>query len=164
MDWNSPSPLSFVPRKFLNPPPQSHRSFEDHWSTLDVGGLGVLNVSLTLFRYTFLTQLLLNDNRLLFIPKEISLLKELKVLVLSNNRLTQLPSSLGMCFNLVELLFFDNQISQLPMELGTLYMLETLGMDGNPIVEPIMSLFHKEGTVGVIAFLRDNCPGNIHFN
>jgi len=78
---------------------------------------------------------------------------------LSGNKLTSIPPQLGYLINLKELLLFDNQITVLPPELGFLFQLETLGVEGNPLSEPIIGLMQKDGTQGVITYLRDSCPG-----
>ena len=41
---------------------------------------------------------------------------------------------------------FDNQLSYLPFELGQLYQLDMLGLDGNPLSDPISSMILKEGS------------------
>lgn len=148
---SSPPPL------FQNVPPLSENARD--WSVLDVGGLSIRNLSPSLFRYTTLTALYLNNNNLSFIPQAISELANLAVLDLSANAITFLPAHLGLLYRLKELLLFDNHISTLPNELGFLFQLEILGLDGNPIPEPIPSLLMKEGTTGVISYLRDSCPG-----
>jgi CCR4-NOT transcription complex subunit 6 len=134
--------------------------YAQKWTALDIGGMGVKNLSPALFQYTFLTTLYLNHNNLLFLPPEIMRLSSLTVLNVSSNKLTSLPPEIGMLVNLVDLLVFDNSLSTLPMELGNLYQLQNLGLEGNPISEPLLTLLQKEGTNSLIAFLRDNCPGN----
>lgn len=138
------------------PPNGAERS--NQWTTLDLGGMSIRNISKELFRYTFLTTLYLNHNQLGVIPPQISNLKLLVRLDASGNRLTSLPPELGLLSFLKELLLFDNQLTTLPPELGFLYQLETLGLEGNPIQEPILNYLQKDGTSGVIAFLRDSCP------
>jgi Leucine-rich repeat (LRR) protein len=145
------------PAVFQHIPPQPESSSE--WAVLDISGLAVRNVSAALFAYTNLTALFLNHNNLTYIPHAISALTSLVVLDLSANAITFLPPHLGLLFRLKELLLFDNHISTLPHELGFLFQLEVLGLDGNPIPEPIPSLLIKEGTSGVVTYLRDSCPG-----
>ncbi|KAI8930201.1 Endonuclease/exonuclease/phosphatase [Entophlyctis helioformis] len=128
------------------------------WTSIDMGGMLIHNISKELFRYTFLTHLYLNHNNLISIPSEISKLCQLALLNLSGNKLSSIPAELGLVVSLKELLLFDNELTFLPPELGQLYQLETLGIEGNPLGEPIPSLLQKDGTVGVITYLRDMCP------
>ncbi|TPX30834.1 hypothetical protein SmJEL517_g05704 [Synchytrium microbalum] len=128
------------------------------WTILDMGGMAIKSLSKHLFSYTFLTVLYLNHNALLEIPPEICRLVHLVTLDVSGNKLSGVPSELGLCTYLKELLLFDNEIHTLPPELGFLYQLETLGLEGNPMGDPIVSIMHKDGTVGVIQYLRDSCP------
>jgi CCR4-NOT transcription complex subunit 6 len=129
------------------------------WMTIDLGGMGLKNISKELFRYNFLTTLYINHNNLTYLSPEISKLRNLTLLNISGNKLSVLPPELGMLTNLKELLLFDNLLVNLPCELGTLYQLETLGLEGNPINETIKSMLQKEGTTAVIQFLRDHCQG-----
>ncbi len=41
--------------------------------------------------------------------------------------------------------------------------LETLGLEGNPLTEPMITLIQKEGTASVISYLRENMPGGFFF-
>ncbi|CAG8480962.1 1422_t:CDS:2 [Funneliformis mosseae] len=127
------------------------------WMTIDLGGMGLKNISKELFRYHFLTTLYISHNNLTYVSPEVSKLRCLTILDMSGNKLSVLPSELGMLTNLKELLLFDNMLVTLPFELGTLYQLETLGLEGNPINETIKSILQKDGTSAVIHFLRDNC-------
>jgi len=135
-----------------------NNSQDGQWSTLDLGGMLIQNLSKELFRYTFLNTLYINHNQLQAIPAAISQLRNLVKLDASGNRLSSLPPEIGLLSNLKELLLFDNQLQSLPNEMGTLYQLENLGLEGNPIQDPILSIFQKEGTSGVIQHLRDSCP------
>ncbi|TPX34773.1 hypothetical protein SeMB42_g07276 [Synchytrium endobioticum] len=128
------------------------------WTVLDMGGMAIKTISRTVFSYSFLTVLYLNHNSLLELPPEICRLVHLVTLDVSGNKLTVLPSELGLCSYLKELMLYDNELHTLPAELGFLYLLETLGIEGNPIGDPIASIIQKDGTVGVIQYLRDSCP------
>ncbi|KAI9599184.1 Endonuclease/exonuclease/phosphatase [Syncephalis fuscata] len=128
------------------------------WHSLDLGGMGLRNLCTGLFRYSFLTSLYVNHNQLGYLPSSISQLRTLRLLDASGNKLTSLPSELGLLVELRELLLFDNLLTELPPELGTLYQLETLGLEGNPIQEPIKSMIATESTSAVTGYLRDNCP------
>ncbi|KTW27648.1 hypothetical protein T552_02089 [Pneumocystis carinii B80] len=127
------------------------------WTNLDMGGMGLRNIGQELFRYTFLTSLYINHNKLLRIPSDIGRLRLLTQLDVSGNNLTNLPPEIGMLTNLKELLFFDNQITNIPPEFGTLYQLETLGLEGNPLPDAFKSLLAKDGTKSLIYYLRDSC-------
>ncbi|ORX90110.1 hypothetical protein K493DRAFT_288487 [Basidiobolus meristosporus CBS 931.73] len=128
------------------------------WTALDIGGMGLKNLSLELFSYQFLTTLYLNHNNLTFLTPEIRRLRSLTHLDISGNKLTSIPAELGFLINLKELFMFDNLLETLPPQLGTLYQLENLGLEGNPIKEPFMSILYKDGISELIAYLRDNCP------
>lgn len=128
------------------------------WTTLDMGGMGLKQISPTLCSYTFLTVLYMNHNNLTHLSSDISKLVHLKTLDCSGNKLSTLPSELGLLINLRDLLLFDNNLSNLPSELGMLYQLEMLGLEGNPMQADIKSLLMKEGTQAVIVSLRENAP------
>ncbi|KAI0217358.1 Glucose-repressible alcohol dehydrogenase transcriptional effector [Massospora cicadina] len=134
----------------------SYRDDAEQWTILDMTGMRLKSLCPQLFQYTFLTVLHLAHNHLTYIPPEISQLRALTKLDLSANAINMLPPELGLLVNLKELLLFDNSIVHLPGGLGTLYRLETLGLEGNPINETIKTKLHKEGTAGVISFLRDS--------
>lgn len=128
------------------------------WSTIDMGGMHLRNLSPELFRYSFLTTLYVPHNNLTCLPAALSTLIHLILLDASGNKLSSIPGELGMLTNLRELLLFDNQLSSLPAELGTLHQLDILGIEGNPLPDNLRSLMEKEGTSGLIAYLRDSCP------
>ena len=131
---------------------------EVSWQELDLGGQNLKLISSTLFRYSFLTKLYLNNNKLFSLPSAIGRLRKLVVLDLSQNNLSSLPAEIGMLVNLRELLLFDNQLQNLPMEMGTLYQLTMLGIEGNPLDEELKSIIMEEGTVELIKYLRENSP------
>ncbi|KAG0211623.1 Glucose-repressible alcohol dehydrogenase transcriptional effector [Mortierella sp. GBA30] len=131
---------------------------QQQWTTLDLGGMGLKNISRELFQYSFLTALYINHNNLHHLSPEISRLTGLTVLDASGNKLTAVPPELGMLTNLKELLLVDNGLVTLPAELGTLYQLEILALEGNPLNESLKNLLQQEGTAAVINYLRENCP------
>ena len=128
------------------------------WTALDMGGMMINQLHPGLFAYKFLTALYLNHNNLTSIPPIISHLQRLTILNLTGNKLTSLPVELGLVVSLKELLLYDNQLTFIPPEYGQLYQLEMLGLEGNPINEPIASMIIEKGTSVVIKYLRDSCP------
>jgi len=128
------------------------------WTTLDMGGMALKNLSSTLFAYSFLTVLYLPHNALTSLPPALCQLTSLIRLDVSSNKLTSVPPEMGTLTSLRELLLFDNLIVTLPAELGTLHLLDILGIEGNPLQESLRTIAEKDGTAGLIAFLRDSCP------
>jgi CCR4-NOT transcription complex subunit 6 len=127
------------------------------WSVLDCSNNTLRNLSPALFAYTFLTGLRLSNNQLVSLPAAVGRLKNLATLDLTGNRLATLPMELGLCHRLRKLLLYNNQLHSLPWELGMLYQLELLGLDGNPIVEPLNTL-KEDGATAVVHYLRDHAP------
>ncbi|KAF7721451.1 Methionine aminopeptidase 1 [Apophysomyces ossiformis] len=116
------------------------------WSSLDLGGVGLLQVSKSLFStYRFLTVLYLNHNQLTQVDPAIGSLTHLVTLDLSCNQIEKLPPDVGMLTNLRELLLFDNLLKILPPEIGSLYQLNLLGIEGNPLEEGVKMLLANEG-------------------
>ena len=146
------APIAQAPR------PSRTRKPESTWTTLDLGGIRLKNLSQGLFRFTYLTTLYLNHNSLSAIPTEIAQLRNLVVLDLSGNDLGAVPPELGMLTSLRELYLFDNHITNLPHELGSLHQLEMLGIEGNPMETSLRSIVQKDGTSALISYLRDSCP------
>lgn len=128
------------------------------WTTIDMGGMNLKNISPELFRYSFLTTLYIPHNALTSLPPLLSKLKHLTLLDASSNKLTSLPTEIGLITSLKDLLLFDNHLSSLPPELGTLFNLETLGIEGNPLPDQLRELIQKDGTSALINYLRDSCP------
>lgn len=128
------------------------------WTTIDMGGMNLKNLSPALFRYDFLTTLYIPHNALAELPPLICKLSNLTLLDASSNKLTSLPAELGLLTHLRELFLFDNHLTNLPPQLGTLYLLETLGVEGNPLPDTLRSLVEKDGTSALISYLRDSCP------
>ncbi|KAF8520339.1 Endonuclease/exonuclease/phosphatase [Hysterangium stoloniferum] len=131
---------------------------ESTWTTLDLGGIRLKNLSPGLFRFSYLTTLYLNHNSLTSLPSEISLLRNLVLLDLSGNDLSAVPPELGMLTSLRELYLFDNHITNLPHELGSLHQLEMIGIEGNPMDNALRNIVQKDGTHALISYLRDSCP------
>ena len=125
------------------------------WTTLDMGGMMINHLNSAMFQYEFLTCLYLNHNNLVSLPPAVSKLTNLTILNLTGNKLGSLPAELGLVVSLKELLLFDNLLTYIPQEFGQLYQLEFLGIDGNPMNEPINSMITEKGTSAVIKYLRD---------
>ena len=77
---------------------------------------------------------------------------------LSHNKLRALPDSMGSMRSLKEVLLFHNHLTALPYALGKLHAVHTLGLDGNPLVEPLASFYRDGGTREVLQHLLDNSP------
>ena len=133
------------------------------WNALDFGGQGLRALSSSLFDYRFLEKLYLNHNRLRILPPSIGLLRKLTHLDLSGNELTELPEEIGMLTSLKKLYLFDNNIRTLPYEVGYMYRLETLGIEGNPLDEVLKAQLVREGTKGLVRYLREEMPGGFFF-
>ncbi|CAG8462477.1 11804_t:CDS:2 [Ambispora leptoticha] len=158
-DPNNPNkpPVNGVSHRKTNNGDKKEHQFQQ-WMTIDLGGMGLKNISKELYRYHFLNTLYINHNNLTCLSPEISRLRNLTILDISGNKLSSVPPEIGMLTNLKELLLFDNALSTLPLELGTLFQLDTLGLEGNPLNDPIKSMIQNEGTSAVITYLRENCP------
>ena len=131
------------------------------WTGLELRG-PIKNLSSTLWTFTYLKALYLNDNNLQRIPPDIALLKNLVHLDLSGNKLRSLPAELGDMIHLRELLLNNNAFRLLPCELGRLFLLQTLGISGNPLSPDILNMSTEpHGTTKLLTFLLDNLTGGI---
>eukprot|EP01137_Pigoraptor_chileana_P024162 Opistho-2@91636 len=124
---------------------------------IDMAGMALRALSPSLYRFSHITMLYLSGNLLTRIPAGMSRMAALTVLDLSNNRLQSIPADIGDLVRLRELLLYNNLVSSLPFELGRLFMLQTLGLAGNPLIEPFLSL-SQEGANHLVTFLLDNGP------
>lgn len=130
-----------------------------YWADLDMSGQGLMCLSPPLFRsYEFLLKLYINHNKLTTLPPAIRSLRQLRVLDVSSNMLTKLPPEIGMLHNLRYLFAFDNYLSTLPHQVGQLYQLEVIGLEGNPINQPIKEKLAQGGTKELVAELRESAP------
>lgn len=77
------------------------------------------------------TVLLLKNNNLSAIPKQIALLKNLTILDLSANKLSSLPKEIGKLKNLSKLYLWKNKLTILPKEIGDLQKLTELSLGVN---------------------------------
>jgi len=125
---------------------------------IDLGGIKLRTLAPSLFAFTNITTLYINHNHLTSLSPAISKLRALTLLDATGNQLTSVPPELGLLTSLKELLLFDNQLVDLPLELGTLHQLEFLGIEGNPLAEPLRIAMSEKGTQGLIAYFRDNAP------
>ncbi|CAB3231393.1 unnamed protein product [Arctia plantaginis] len=120
--------------------------------------------------------LLVQDNMLTTLPKEINKMSSLAELDASNNRLTQVPMTLGDCAGLRALDLSNNQlgllplqitylrlehldvscncISSLPLELRNMNTLVTLNLDNNPLVSPPTTICMR-GRVHIFKYLEN---------
>lgn len=130
----------------------------ENWTILDIGGMGIQNISKSLFHFDFLTTLYLNHNSISYIASEIGLLVNLACLHLSGNRIKNLPQEIGKLSKLKELFLFDNLLTTLPFEFGYLYQLTDLYLDGNPWTEPFYSFLQRESAISIVSWLRDAAP------
>ena len=133
------------------------------WNELDCGGQGLRALAPAIFRYQFLTRLVLTHNALDQLPGAIGQLKHLEHLDLSHNRLVDLPEEIGMLSNLKTLWLFTNQLTSLPDQLGYLYRLTTLGIEGNPLNEELKHRMFESGTKGLVKHLLENMSGESFF-
>lgn len=134
------------------------------WTGLEVRG-PIKNISSTLWTFTFLKSLFLNDNNLQRLPSDISELKHLVHLDLSGNKLRSLPVELGDMISLRELLLNNNILRILPCELGRLFLLQSLGVSGNPLSHDILAMASEvNGTAKLLTFLIDNLTGLLKNN
>ncbi len=129
------------------------------WNGLELRG-PIKNISSTLWTFTFLKSLYLNDNNLHRIPADIAELKHLVFLDLSGNKLRSLPVELGDMLTLRELSLNNNALRILPCELGRLFLLQSLGVSGNPLSHDILAMAAEpNGTTKLLTFLLDNLTG-----
>lgn len=102
-----------------------------HLTKLDLSGLDLNIMPMTLGLLTHLTELNLQDNKLTRIPKEIFRLKGLTHLNLNNNLLTKLPEEISQLKLLENLLLNDNKFIEFPNVILSLYNLDELCLGGN---------------------------------
>lgn len=143
--------------KIILPSDEARSANPKPWTCIDMAGVGLRVLTQPLFNMKFLTSIYLNQNNLIYIPPAISLLEHLELVDLSHNQLRNVPAEMGKLRSLKELLLFHNQLSDLPYELGALYQMHTLGLHGNPLVEPLLT-YSNGGTETVMNHLLDNCP------
>lgn len=99
--------------------------------TLNLGGLGLIEL-----------------------PAEVPNLTSVKVLYLQNNRLTGLSAEIGALESLLGLNLYDNQLTGLPAEIGALESLQELDLQNNPLPESYAKAFADGGSAALGSLLR----------
>lgn len=87
-----------------------------------------------------LIKLVLNKNKIKFIPIEIRELKELKKFDISHNLIEEIPLFIGELTNLEFIDISNNKIRVLPTSMGLLTKLTQLNLSGNPIISPPLDI------------------------
>eukprot|EP00123_Amoebidium_parasiticum_P007374 comp18077_c0_seq1/m.18687 comp18077_c0_seq1/g.18687 ORF comp18077_c0_seq1/g.18687 comp18077_c0_seq1/m.18687 type:complete len:618 (-) comp18077_c0_seq1:319-2172(-) len=153
------SPSSFQGRRKQTPSEDQNGTAQNPalWTGLEFSGAGLINISPSLWKYTHLTTLLLNNNKLTAIPAGIAELKVLTKLDLSDNKLRQLPEELGSMRKLRELNLSNNELATLPYSLGKLIEMMRLELFGNPL-QPPFSVELEKGWNILLTYLLDNMP------
>lgn len=129
---------------------------KSHWAELEISGR-VRSLSSSLWTFTHLTALHIQDNNLSRLPPDISRLPHLVYLNLSSNKLRSLPAEIGNMVSLRELLLNNNLLRVLPYELGRLFQLRILGLKGNPLSQDILNLYQEpDGTRKLLNYMLDN--------
>eukprot|EP00127_Corallochytrium_limacisporum_P006281 Clim_evm25s224 gene=Clim_evmTU25s224 len=132
--------------------------YPELWPGLDMCRQSLTNLSKALFiNFTHMTHLLLQGNRLHYLPAEIGLLTNLTHLDLMDNMLKELPPEIGNCMALQELLVSNNPLVTLPAEFGRLFQLKNLQADGCPLGAP-WNKWLAEGTSTLVRQAVDNMP------
>ncbi|KAJ0019843.1 hypothetical protein NQD34_007412 [Periophthalmus magnuspinnatus] len=134
---------------------------KSQWAELEISGR-VRSLSSSLWTFTHLTALHIQDNNLSRLPPDIARLPHLVYLNLSSNKLRSLPSEMGNMVSLRELLLNNNLLRVLPYELGRLFQLQTLGLKGNPLSQDILNLYQEpDGTRKLLNYMLDNLAGEL---
>ncbi|KAL6057002.1 Myotubularin-like phosphatase domain [Balamuthia mandrillaris] len=109
-----------------------------------------------------LTKVILNENKLFFVPLALLELSKLEVLELRNNAIAWLPPQLPKLGSLTKLDVENNMLRELPREMGTMTRLQELKLRGNTSLLDGSFLPPEalaNGTRGILAFLRDLLKG-----
>ncbi|OGX84039.1 leucine-rich repeat-containing protein kinase family protein [Hymenobacter glacialis] len=114
--------------------------------------------------------LILTDNQLQALPREIGACSELQKLMLAGNQLRELPDSLAACTRLELLRIAANQFEALPEWLLRMPRLSWLAYAGNPFAEPAQAAALERHPIGTIAWgqlqleqqLGEGASGVIH--
>lgn len=108
-----------------------------------------------------LESLILSDNRLVTLPKEIGTLRNLQYLYLGRNMLSAIPSEVAQLSELRVLDVQSNRLEYIFDEIGYLRKLEYLGIANNAIrtVPDLSSLIHLKAFEAAYNHLRELPPG-----
>lgn len=110
---------------------------KDAEPSLDVIGANLSYKGLSAFPWRAfqpsLTTLLLNENRITYLPPQIGRLVGLENLNLSYNQLTEIPDTLGNLSQLKELRLNHNKLTRLPATLSKLKKLTFFNVEQNPL-------------------------------
>lgn len=79
------------------------------------------------------SELKLSQYKLQNIPRELSLLCDLRILMLHNNELNSIPREIGRLYNLTHLILHCNRLESIPREIGQLHSLEVLDLGYNKL-------------------------------
>lgn len=101
-----------------------------------------LNNFAGIVEWTSLEVLLLNENKIEFIPKDIANLKKLRKLHLNKNKIKFIPFEIGELKALKDIQIKDNLIEEIPTVIGELTKLEFMNVSNNliKVLPPSMSL------------------------
>jgi internalin A len=122
---------------------------------LDLSGNQLSQLPLEIEHLSSCKELNLKDNQLHQFFSETKHLTNLRELNLNGNQLSQLPPEIGQLINLRALDLGANQLIQLPVEIGLMNNLSSLVLDGNPDLLTPPPEIVNQGTVGIVAFLKE---------
>lgn len=113
--------------------------------TINLNSNEIFNLSRAIGRMKALKRLLVNDNRLKFLPVELFDSNTLEVIHASRNNITELPNAIGNLSSTLKCLWLDNnKISALPSNFYLLSRLTELQLEGNyGMVNPSISTIVK---------------------
>lgn len=86
---------------------------------------------LSIIHLRYIQELNLTTNKLITLPSEIGIMKNLKILLLSDNNLSKFPNSFTQLSSLIELDLSRNMFSNIPYEFTILSQLEKLNLSNN---------------------------------
>ncbi|MCE9559994.1 MAG: leucine-rich repeat domain-containing protein [Armatimonadetes bacterium] len=101
--------------------------------SLDLSGLGLTKVPLSVGQLTQLGKLSLSGNQLRELPVVISQLTQLQTLDLNGNKFEELPTFIGQLTQLRNLSLSGNQLRELPVAISQLTQLQALNLSGNKL-------------------------------